>query len=567
MGNAPLKEDMPEFRGFWVDAYNTGLHTKESIDLLVKRAREANMNALIVQMRKRGDAHYNSLLEPRATNQSAEFDSLAYLIEKAHNESPRLEVHVWVNSHPIWPGSGWPEADTHLLNRFPEIQTEDVDGNRVTEVGYGADWGHPFTNDFFTKVLLDVVKRYNVDGIHFDYIRYTGEKWGYNPVSIERFNHQHNRTGKPKQDDALWKQWRRDQVTAVVRKIYVNATALKPNLKVSAALITWGDGPKDTGDWVNRSAYRSVFQDWQSWLKEGILDMAVPMIYYNQANPTYKQFYANWINYFKDHQHGRHGVIGIGNYLNSLDNTFEQIDWAKDPSLAGNRAKGINFFSYAATQGRGTEEGVKWNDDTFYTKLQEKFPTPVPLPEMPWKTNPTTGHIKGTVLQAGDLAWQDGALIELYQDGRVVRSQKTDGTGHYAFVGLEPGIYTLKATSTGDPVVQSGRLQVTPGFATTFNFLMGKSSAPEVRRIASLSAYSEGTEVILLDQSISSVEPDTVTLKSSFGNEQILVLPSDTRFPWTPGDIVSVKGTLKSGANGTRVIENAVVRWTGSSMP
>jgi uncharacterized lipoprotein YddW (UPF0748 family) len=85
-----------------------------------------------------------------------------------------------------------------------------------------------------------------------------------------------------------------------LRKVYANAVALKPTLKISAALITWGDGPRDTDDWVNRSAYSRVFQDWRGWLEEGILDMAIPMIYYHQANPERARFYQNWVNFLKD---------------------------------------------------------------------------------------------------------------------------------------------------------------------------------------------------------------------------------------------------------------------------
>ena len=117
-----LSQAQAEFRGFWVDGFNEGFHTPEQVDTLLQRVRAAKMNAVIVQMRKRGDAHYLSPLEPFATQQQSGFDALAYLIQKAHGETPRLEMHVWVNSHPIWPGSGWPNDPKHILNRYPEIQ-------------------------------------------------------------------------------------------------------------------------------------------------------------------------------------------------------------------------------------------------------------------------------------------------------------------------------------------------------------------------------------------------------------------------------------------------------------
>jgi uncharacterized lipoprotein YddW (UPF0748 family) len=557
----------PEFRGFWAEGYNQGLRSKEEVDALVERARKANMNALIVQMRKRGDAHYFSLYEPFATNVQSGFDVLAYLIEQAHNGTPRLEVHVWVNSHPLWPGSSWPSEPEHVLNRFPEIQTEDADGNRRTEVGYSGDWGHPRTNDWFYRVLMDIVRRYDVDGIHFDYIRYTGEKWGYNPVSVERFNAFHHRSGKPEPADPLWKQWRRDQVTQVVRKIYLGAVALKPQIKVSAALITWGDGPKDTDDWVNKAAYRSVFQDWQSWLKEGILDMGVPMIYYNQANERYREFYRNWITFLKDHQQGKIGVIGIGNYLNSLDNTFIQIDLAREPSPSGNRAAGLNFFSYAATQGSGTEEGVKWNDDAFYPALTQKFPGWASVPLMTWKQHPTTGHLKGTVLQAAGLSWVDGATVEIVRDGSPVKMLTTDGTGFYGAVHLQPGIYSIMVRAPGVPSQHVGRVLVSPGLVTSVNFLVGQSKMQTVRTLQGLQSLPVKTLVTLPDKVVVEGTKELggqIRIRDLLGGEAITVEIGESKVPWVAGDVVTIQGILAQDRAGKSVIQKAIVQLVGS---
>jgi hypothetical protein len=96
---------------------------------------------------------------PRSSNQASTRWHTSF--RKRTGENPRIEVHVWVNSHPIWPGSSWPNDPKHILNRYPEIQTEDYDGNRITEVGYGGDWGHPLYHEWFTKVVLDIVRRYD----------------------------------------------------------------------------------------------------------------------------------------------------------------------------------------------------------------------------------------------------------------------------------------------------------------------------------------------------------------------------------------------------------------------
>jgi uncharacterized lipoprotein YddW (UPF0748 family) len=561
-----LAQAQAEFRGFWVDGFNEGFHTPEQVDTLLRRVRAAKMNAIIVQMRKRGDAHYFSLLEPFAANQQTGFDALVYLIQKAHGETPRLEVHVWVNCHPIWPGGSWPNDPMHILNRYPEIQTEDYEGNRITPVGYGGDWGHPLYHEWFTKVVLDIVRRYDIDGIHFDYIRYTGERWGYNPTSVARFNRRYGRTGKPDPTDPLWSQWRRDQVSAVVRKIYAQATALKPRLVVSGALITWGDGPQTSDDWVNRSAYRAVFQDWQGWLKEGILDMAIPMVYYDESNPSRAVFFRNWATFLKDHQHGRIGIVGIGNYLNSIENTLKQVEFARAPSPAGNRAYGVNFFSYAATSGVGTEEGSRRYEEAFYRALGDYFGEWIPTPPMAWKLAPTTGHLMGTVLDARTLTPVDGATVEVYREGSLARTLTTDGNGFFAAVHLPAGVYTLIARAEGLPARSLGAVWVAAGMGVNLPILLGEAGAQTVRRIESLAQLPDGTPVLLLNKVVAAdwLQADApLQIRDALGEATVAVKVDAPALPLLQGDRVAVLGTLRKGADGAVVIEQARVHWLG----
>ncbi len=556
----------PEFRGIWVDGFNEGFHTPEEVDMLLRRVRAANLNAVIVQMRKRGDAHYFSPIEPFAQNQQPDFDALAYLIEKANSSEPPIEVHVWVNAHPVWPGSSWPPDPTHVLNRLPEIQTENDQGERITPVGYGMDWGHPLANEWFCKVVLDIVRRYPINGIHFDYIRYAGENWGYNPVSVERFNRFYGRTGIPDPKDPLWKQWRRNQVTAVVRKIATQVRALKPQVKVSAALITWGDGPQNTEDWVNRSAYNSVFQDWRGWLEEGLLDMAIPMVYYAQSNANHARFFVNWSNFLKDHQYGRHGVIGIGNYLNSWDATAQQIEIARQPSPKGNRAVGVNFFSYAATSGNGSEGGSNRFEDDFYRFLGAKLGEWVPPPPMEWKRFPKTGHLMGTLVRADDLSPLDGATVELYRNGTLVKTLTTDGTGFFAGVDLEPGEYSVLIRAEGIPAEAHSGVFITPGLVTSLHQALGETDALRQYHIESLKHLPDGTKVLLMNKQVTApafTDGQPMRVRALLSPEGITVIPNSVPIPFLEGDRVAVLGVLRVLPDGTRQIESATVRWLG----
>src|SRR5258705_9488282 len=93
-----------EFRALWVDAFHNGFKTAGQVDALISEVRTGNFNAVVVEVRKRGDAYYNSNYEPKATDISASFDPLADLITKAHNTNngPRIEVHAWLVSFNIW---------------------------------------------------------------------------------------------------------------------------------------------------------------------------------------------------------------------------------------------------------------------------------------------------------------------------------------------------------------------------------------------------------------------------------------------------------------------------------
>ncbi|MBK8316033.1 MAG: family 10 glycosylhydrolase [Acidobacteria bacterium] len=117
---------------------------------------------------------------------------------------------------------------------------------------FWIDLGHPDAAIYTVAVLMHLVRNYDLDGLHLDRIRYpelsgsaaSGASIGYNQTSVERFNKRYGIIAgtQPAQNDPRWNQWRRDQVTNVVRRIYLNAMAAKPKLKISAALIAFYPG-------------------------------------------------------------------------------------------------------------------------------------------------------------------------------------------------------------------------------------------------------------------------------------------------------------------------------------
>ncbi|MGI8604130.1 MAG: family 10 glycosylhydrolase [Verrucomicrobiales bacterium] len=461
-----------EFRALWADTFHAGLRNAAEVTALVTAARRGNCNAVVVEVRKRGDAYYRNGLEPTATDVAAGFDPLADLVQKAHSGSPRIDVHAWMVTYNIWNnGTEPPSQPTHPYNLHPDWLTQRNDGQQFDGSNYQFDPGHPGVQEHTFAVAMDILTRYNVDGIHFDYIRYTehdsainNQPWGYNPLAVSRFKTLKSRTTTPAPSDPVWLQWRRDQVTALLRKVYLHAWAAKPAARVSAALIPWGNAPDlSLASWQSTNAYARVLQDWRGWMEEGILDLACPMIYRNEeTTPGFEE----WADFAKERQYNRAAAIGMGWYLNTVSNTIEQIKLARLPTAGGKRSVGVVGYSYAVMNRYPDPENPGGYINNFVPRnemldaLREDaaaetydpggspvFLTSVALPAMPWKTNSMRGHLMGFVREAPGGTDIDGATLTL--SGPAGRTLLTDATGFFGAVDLPVGDYTLTISLRG----------------------------------------------------------------------------------------------------------------------
>ena len=385
--------DPPELRAVWVDAFHDGFKTPRQVDELVAWAREANLNALFVQVRRRGDAYYLKSFEPRAEDADLApgFDALQYLIDRAHQGPQRLQVHAWLATLPIW----WqhdtpPTAPNHAFNlrgltASPAdtwlMYRDDGEAWAGNESGgtYYLDPGNPDVQDFTTDVYLNVVRNYDVDGIHLDQVRYyEGDalRWGYNPTSVARFNSLFGLEpdSQPVPDDPYWVAWRRDQVTALVRRIYTETKAVKPSIAVTAAVVTWGKGPQSAADWESQPPYASVLQDWRAWVRLGIVDYVLPMDYYREVGPQ-SDWFDTWTQWQVQYAGRQNVVLGLGSYLNSEVGVVAQLSRAR--ALA---PMGVALYSYAVPTADLENAGFE-DRKAFADQLRSQFfarPAPVP---------------------------------------------------------------------------------------------------------------------------------------------------------------------------------------------
>ncbi|MFN2493556.1 MAG: glycoside hydrolase family 10 protein [Pyrinomonadaceae bacterium] len=360
-----------EVRALWV--VRTTLTSPEKIQAMVKAAADNGFNTIIVQVRGRGDAYYRSSREPRASElreQPLTFDPLAATLAEASRRG--LKVHAWINTSLLANLDALPTDPTHVYNRHPEwlavprsVATElynmsprdplykkrIVDwskANRAELEGVYTGPANPQVRDHIYKIWMDILAKYEVDGLHFDYVRLASPDFDYSRTSLERF-----RTWlQPKLSAAQWRELRntlqqnplaavdaypqkfgdfqREQITALVERIYRAVKKRKPQVTVSAAVFA-----------NDENAFTRRFQDWRRWLSMGILDVACPMAYSTDTAVFQKQIEVATTN---AHAAGRQVWAGIGAYRIPVESTVEKINVARRLGTDG-----IVLFSYDFT--------------------------------------------------------------------------------------------------------------------------------------------------------------------------------------------------------------------------
>ena len=360
-----------EVRALWV--VRTSLTSPQKIQAMVNSAADNGFNTLIVQVRGRGDAYYNSHVEPRAVelkDQALSFDPLAVTLTEAHKRG--LKVHAWLNTSLLANLDALPTDPAHVYNRHPEWLAvpkpvaadlykmspkepayrqkivEWSKGNRGELEGVYTGPANPRVREHIYRIWMDVLKGYPVDGLHFDYVRFASPDFDYSRTSLQNFHKwlepqlssderrqlkqslKLNPLAAPEAFSVKFADFQRAQVTALVARIYRAIKKRRPEVIVSAAVFA-----------NDENAFTRRFQDWRHWLQLGILDVACPMAYSTDTEVFRKQIEVAT---GTAHTAGRSVWAGIGAYRIPVDSTVEKINVARSVG-----ADGIVLFSYDFT--------------------------------------------------------------------------------------------------------------------------------------------------------------------------------------------------------------------------
>lgn len=346
----------------WPQTSGQNAQKAEFISLL-NQLKQANFNTIMIQVRARGSLIYPSQIEPWARAMTGTigsnpgWDPLAFIIDEA--KSRGFEVHAWWNVYMVYGNENPPNTiPAHVTNSNPNIV------KRYAPTGeWWLDPGHPDTRTYLLNLAMEMIRKYNIDAIHFDYIRYP------NPDFADDDTYQQYGQGINKND------WRRNSITQFVSALYDSVQTVKPNMKVGSAPI----GIYRNISTCNSSSFNGlngVFQDARRWLLLRKHDYHSPQVYWDiNTCPRFDSLAIDWIN----NANGRHIYTGIATYrMNAGDG-----NWPASEILAQIDSS-RKFGGHGQTYFR--MRNITSNVKGIYDALKNNhYKYPANIPSMAWK--------------------------------------------------------------------------------------------------------------------------------------------------------------------------------------
>lgn len=330
-------EPKREMRAAWIASVEnidwpskTGLspdEQKKELTEIIDKLNEIGINTVVLQIRPYGDALYESSIEPwskyltgkQGMAPKPEFDPLAFMIEECHKRY--MELHAWFNPYRVAKTDDSEIDARHISRKHPEWL-----------ITYGKqkllDPGLPQAREYVTRVVMDVVRRYDVDGIHLDDYFYPYKVKGAEFNDRNSFA-SHSRGFKPSQKS----DWRRDNVNLIIKMLSDSIHAAKPYVKF---------GVSPFGIWRNKNSdprgsetnggqnYDDLYADILQWLQNRWVDYIVPQLYWHIGMKS-----ANYETLAKWWAANCNGVpLYIGQGIYKIDPKSKEKAWSDGKEIA-----------------------------------------------------------------------------------------------------------------------------------------------------------------------------------------------------------------------------------------
>ncbi|MEZ4827311.1 MAG: family 10 glycosylhydrolase [Bacteroidia bacterium] len=304
-----------EFRAVWVASFHNidwpsarGLSSEDQqaeFLSLLKSQQQNGMNALVVQVRPCGDAFYPSSLAPwsewitgtQGRAPEPYYDPLAFMLDETHKAN--MEFHAWLNPFRAVSHQRFSSVDSsNLVNKKPEWFFQ-----------YGQKTffnpGIPAVRDYLTGVVMEIVKNYDIDGIHFDDYFYPYKEDGMEIPDQQTFQVY----GSGFSDIG---EWRRNNINLFVEQVSLAIRKEKPFVKFGISPMgIWrnkSSDPRGSDTRVSQTSYDALYADVHKWLELHWIDYAAPQLYWGTEHPSAS--YAELLPWWAENSYGRHVYIG-----------------------------------------------------------------------------------------------------------------------------------------------------------------------------------------------------------------------------------------------------------------
>ncbi len=300
---------------------------------LLNQHQQAGLNAVVVQIRSNGDALYQSTLEPwsevltgkQGVAPNPVYDPLIFMVDETHKRG--MEFHAWFNPYRAVPNINTTQlADNHIAKRRPDLL-----------LPFGTlrilDPGHPESRAWVTRVVMDVVRRYDVDAVHFDDYFYPYPVAG-TVLNDDSTYTKYNRGITNRAD------WRRENVDLLIKMVSDSIKSAKPYVKF---------GISPFGIWQNKStaqpngsdtrgleSYNDIFANSIKWTQQGWVDYMAPQLYWYIGLAIAD--YSILLNWWSKNANNRHLYIGQGAYRINADANWNAAEMPKQIRLNRNTA-------------------------------------------------------------------------------------------------------------------------------------------------------------------------------------------------------------------------------------
>lgn len=406
-----------ELRAAWIASVanidwpsQKGLSARQQQEEYVKlldTLKAVGMNAVVVQVRPSADAFYPSSYEPWSEYLSGEqgqspepyYNPLAFMIQQAKQHA--LEFHAWFNPYRAGTRDSMVFASTHPFHQHPEWFLK-----------YGGRWyydpGHPEAQEYVLQSILETVKHYDLDAVHFDDYFYPYR------IANEAFPDSSSYLIYGKEKFGSVDDWRRSNVDYFVEELSSRIKAEKPHIKFGISPFgVWRNKDKDpdgSDTQAGQTNYDDLYADVLKWLKQGWIDYVTPQLYWHIGFEVAD--YTVLLDWWSKHSYGKHLYIGQAVYRiggkgwENPEELFNQV-------LLNRKYHQVNGSMYFSAK------SFLQNKQDVNQKMQKIYPSKALIPPMSWIDSvaplaPVIQYVSGTQGNGVQLSWNDSTQADTH---------------------------------------------------------------------------------------------------------------------------------------------------------